>query len=166
MNKSTDTNNLSNRSSLSGKLIKHLNTQVFCRLKPSSIHGIGVFAIKDIPLGTNPFKFTDNICSHYNGIQLSRSDVINLENDEVRKIIYDFISPNQDESYYIPALGPNSFDITFYLNHDSNPNIDIVSDGCEYMGFRANRLIRKDEELTINYDHYKHEFTGIIDKKN
>ena len=30
-------------------LIENLLSQTFCRFAPSKIHGIGVFAIKDIP---------------------------------------------------------------------------------------------------------------------
>jgi len=29
--------------------------KVYCRLAPSSVHGVGIFAIKDIPKGINPF---------------------------------------------------------------------------------------------------------------
>ena len=29
--------------------------RVYCKLAPSPIHGVGIFAIKDIPKGTNPF---------------------------------------------------------------------------------------------------------------
>jgi SET domain-containing protein len=149
---------------LANNMIKHLNEEVYCRLKPSPIHGIGVFAIKDIPIGTNPFRFCGGVCGVYNCIKLSHDAIVNLSDGSVRKIIYDFISPDEDKCYYVPALGPNSFDITFYLNHDSNPNIDIVSDGCEFMGFRTNRLVKNDEELTINYDHYKVEFMNIVTK--
>ena len=35
--------------------VRKLNTQVWCRLAPSNIHGIGIFAIKNIPKGTDPF---------------------------------------------------------------------------------------------------------------
>ncbi len=34
----------------------HPDTSSFTRLMPSPIHGIGVFAIRDIPKGTNIFK--------------------------------------------------------------------------------------------------------------
>ena len=38
------------------KLLKHLQNDIYCRLDVSKIAGIGVFAIKTIPKGVNPFK--------------------------------------------------------------------------------------------------------------
>ena len=38
----------------------------YCRLKPSNIEGVGVFAIRDIPQGVNPLpesnEWLSNIC--------------------------------------------------------------------------------------------------------
>lgn len=39
-------------------LLKNLQNDIYCRIKPSKKHGVGVFAIKDIPKNTNPFKTT------------------------------------------------------------------------------------------------------------
>jgi len=36
------------------RILKHLQTEVYCRLGISPVHGIGVFAIKDIPKGAKP----------------------------------------------------------------------------------------------------------------
>jgi len=38
------------------KIIDHLDNEVYCRLGVSPIHGIGVFALRDIPKGVNPLK--------------------------------------------------------------------------------------------------------------
>src|ERR1700722_14347341 len=47
-------------SAIGKKLIKDLEENVYCRLQPSKVHGIGIFAIRDIPKGKNLFKaFTD-----------------------------------------------------------------------------------------------------------
>jgi hypothetical protein len=37
-------------------LLRRVLADCYCRLQPSRIHGIGVFAIRDIPNGRNPFK--------------------------------------------------------------------------------------------------------------
>ena len=37
------------------ELLARVLADCYCRLQPSSIHGIGVFAIRDIPRRTNPF---------------------------------------------------------------------------------------------------------------
>lgn len=54
------------------QLLKHLETEVYCRLKISE-YGIGVFAVRDIPKGQTPFPgmiypntigFTKNELTH------------------------------------------------------------------------------------------------------
>lgn len=41
------------------------------------------------------------------------------------------------------------------MNHSDKPNIDIiVKNNSEYLEFISNRLIKKGEELTINYNVY------------
>jgi len=43
-------------SSLKDKLYQHLTNDVYCKLGVSTIHGIGVFALRDIPAGVAPLK--------------------------------------------------------------------------------------------------------------
>src|SRR5215469_16848624 len=38
------------------QLIRRILADCYCRLQPSPIHGIGVFAVRDIPRGRNPFR--------------------------------------------------------------------------------------------------------------
>ena len=41
------------------------------------------------------------------------------------------------------------------MNHSDNPNIDIVEvKGSAYLSFVSNKVIKKGEELTINYNAY------------
>ena len=60
-------------------------------------------------------------------------------------------------------LGFNSLNLTFYLNHSDNPNLNIVSDNCEYMGFITKRPILAGEELFINYEQYHSEFFSLME---
>jgi hypothetical protein len=43
------------------KLIENLNN-TYVRIMPSKIHGVGVFAIRDIPKGICPFGWTNSEC--------------------------------------------------------------------------------------------------------
>ncbi len=43
-------------SSLKEKLYEHLLSEVYCKLGVSPLHGIGVFALRDIPKGTKPLN--------------------------------------------------------------------------------------------------------------
>lgn len=107
---------------------------------------------------------TDNVCLNYNGVKLKKSEIDMIQDRGVRKIIFDFILPDNNDDYYVPYYGPNSMNITFYLNHSKDSNLDVISDNCEYMGFKTNRAIKKGEELFINYDHYGDNFSKIVDQ--
>lgn len=138
------------------KLIKHLENDIYCRIGVSKISGVGVIAIKDIPKNTNPFETLSK--NKDDGIiTLSNKDFKNL-NKNVLKIINDFFGSdtNKKKHYDVLASGPNNINVSFYMNHSNKPNIDIVDDGIsDYYGFRANRLIKENEELTIDYSKYE-----------
>lgn len=131
------------------QLINNLMNDIYCRIGVSAVSGIGVIAIKAIPEGTDPFKTTRRL--KYNPIILTENDVKNL-NPNVRKMLKDFCK--NGDTYDCPFNGLNSMDISFYMNHSNNPNIGIVDDGSEFLGFRALRKIDVGEELLIDYRKY------------
>ena len=134
------------------KLLNHLKNDIYCRIGVSKTHGVGVIAIKDIKKGTNPFK----------NLSKEKEQVIELNDDdlksvdiEVKKIVKDFFGANK-ESYDVLYSGPNYINISYYLNHSDEPNLDVVeSSNSEYLDFRTNRNIKKGEELFINYNDYE-----------
>lgn len=132
------------------QLIKHLQENIYCRIRPSKIHGVGVFAIKNIPKGTNIFKGS---CNH-KLISLTEKDIKTL-NPEVKKIIKDFfISRNGKVS--VPTCALNGIDISYYLNYSKTPNIKASTNGELLV---SKRNIKKNEELTIDYEKdYKEKF--------
>src|SRR5690349_11488948 len=58
-------------------MYEYLNNTVWAKLGPSPIHGVGVFAIRDIPLGT---KITDH------GLSAPNFEIITLTEDEFEKV--------------------------------------------------------------------------------
>ena len=135
-------------------LIKNLENDIYCKIMTSKIHGVGVFAIKDIPKNRNPFKISGNICSNVKSVKINKNDLKNVPN-QIISLLDDFIGLD-DESYYIPKYGLNSLDISFYMNHSKKNNIDILEiDECEFTIFKTNKFIKKGEELLINYDKFK-----------
>jgi len=125
------------------QLIKQLRENVFCRIRPSQINGVGVFAIKDIPKGTNIFKGS---CNH-NLISLGKKDIKTL-NPEVKKIIKDFFI-GRNGKVLVPTCAMNGIDISYYLNHSKTPNIKAGTNGEVFV---SRRNIKKNEELTIDYE--------------
>lgn len=135
-------------------LIKNLEKDIYCRIQPSTKHGVGVFAIKDIPKWTNPYKTTYGPCSVSRYININSEDLKNVPKGVI-KILDDFIGLDEVNKYSIPIKGLNTLDISFYMNHDKNNNINIINDPkCEFTIFKTNKLIKKGEELLINYDEF------------
>lgn len=134
-------------------LIKNLKEDVYCRIKPSKKHGVGVFAIKDIPKNVNPFLHTNNKCIKSKIINISQDEIKSIPN-EVKKMIDDFYH-KEDDIYGIPYKGLNANDISFYMNTSSKPNVGFESDDkCSMIIFKSLRKIQKGEELFINYDDF------------
>lgn len=139
---------------MSKKLIDNLNN-TYVRIMPSKIHGVGVVAIKDIPIGVNPFQYASNKCGNNKSKKIHK-DKLEHTDKNVIKMLDDFLGLDQEGYYDIPSEGLNSLDISFYMNFSKNPNIDIVSDkNCNFVTFRTNKVIKKGNELLINYNHYK-----------
>lgn len=132
-------------------LLHNLKYETFCRIGLSKIHGVGVVAIKDIPKGANPFKVAGDVSKIYKPVKITKAEYSKLD-PGVRKIVGDFIYQEKDGSFLVPKFGMNSIDISFYMNHSKNNNIDLIeNDYDDFLIHVANRTIKKGEELTINY---------------
>lgn len=133
------------------KLVKDLEFNVYCRLKPSKIQGIGVFAIKEIPKGTEIFKTSRKI--KFIGV----TPEIILKNRKisqaVKKVVKDFFVI-LDKKLYLPNCSLNEIDISFYVNHSEKPNA-IAKNG---ENFFTTRRIKKGEEIKVNYKEYCDEY--------
>ena len=125
------------------KLLRHLTTQVYCRLAVSPLHGIGVFALRAIPKGIDPLpSWLDNT-----GVRFTHEELEDLPRG-VKKQIKIFCYYDR-EGFVIPSIGMNSFDMSIYLNHSKSPNVKMKKSGK----FSTLRAIRMGEELTMDYDH-------------
>jgi SET domain-containing protein len=124
------------------KILQHLNTEVFCRLGVSPIHGIGVFALRDIPKGINPLKSYVRIKE----IDIPKSDLQKLPRG-VREQMDTFCYYDK-KSFTIPSIGLNSFDMAIYLNHSKQPNLRFKKNGT----LESIKAVAKGEEMFIDYD--------------
>ena len=121
----------------------------YCRLKPSKIGGVGVFAIRDIPENTNPFYGTKEAKWY----KFNISELKDLDK-EILELINDFFVIEEDETVLIPEFGLNGMDISFFLNHSKNPNIK-TNEGFNFITLRK---INKDEELLVSYGTYDYKW--------
>ena len=123
-------------------LLQELQAETYVALQPSAVHGIGVFAIRDIPKGCRHIFSEEND----NWIKLSFAEVEALpphaKNFIETYYLYD------TEHYFIPDHGCKIMDMANYLNHSHEPNIVSVMEG---RWFEAIRDIKEGEELLVNY---------------
>jgi len=124
------------------KLLSELRNETYVMPKASPIHGIGVFAIRDIPKGTR------KIFSKEKGewIKVPITEVEKLPG-HTRSLIETYCLFDE-ENYWVPEFGFKMIDPVIYLNHSSNPNIISINDGEE---FEALVDIPEGTELLVNY---------------
>ena len=119
---------------------------VYTRLRPSPIHGVGVFAIKRIKKGTLLFSGDNEEMVWVEQDKLPRAP------KEIRRLYDDF--PVKKEGLYGCPISFNRLTMAWYLNEPrkgDRPNVE--GDPATYE-FRTLRGIAAGEELTVNYDRY------------
>ena len=129
-------------SSQKEKLYDHLLNDVYCKLGVSGIHGIGVFALRDIPAGTAPLK---SMVTNKE-IKFSRVEMKKVPSS-VRKHLAMFCLIEKGR-VFAPEVGMNAVNLSVYLNHSKQPNLKFDDKDL----LRATRDIVKGEELMIDYD--------------
>lgn len=122
--------------------IIYLNTTVYAKLGPSPIHGVGVFAIRDIPKGT---RITDHSIQNISGTKrLLRIPVVDFDKilPEIRALVLDrmlFLDGLRIFTFYSPNLDAA---LQSFMNHSTIPNSN---------GVVALRDILKGEEITEDF---------------
>ena len=124
------------------RLLDHLRNNTWVSLKPSTVHGIGVFALCDIPQGQRQIFSQDQS----NWIPVSKTEVATLP-QHVQERIENHCLFDADH-YYIPEYGFNVIDPVIYLNHSELPNVISIDEGND---FEALRDIKAGEELFVDY---------------
>ena len=124
------------------ELLNELHHQTYVALKPSGTHGIGVFAICDIPKGTRNIFSKDT--GHYIQLTMAEVDALPAHSKDFIETYYLYDA----DHYFLPAHGCKIMDMANYLNHSATPNIISVEEG---LWFEATRAIKEGEELFVNY---------------
>ncbi len=124
------------------QLLHELKQDTWVMMKPSHIHGNGVFALRTIPKGQRGF-FSKNIGEW---IKVERSEIDALP--AYSKNLVETYCLYDDAFYYIPDYGFKVMDIVNFLNHSATPNIISINDGED---FETLREIIAGEELFIDY---------------
>lgn len=130
------------------ELIQDLKNNVYCRLQPSPINGIGIFAIRDIPKGVNPFRG----CRMPTWKKFRREEI--FSNEKILDEVKDFVKavyPLKKNAVYLPNHSLNTVDISYFLNHSDAPNAAFIKEQGDFIALRT---IKKGEELFSDYRTY------------
>jgi hypothetical protein len=129
------------------ELLRRILTDCFCRLQPSSIHGVGVFAVRNIPKGRDPFRTLAKYAT--TGLVRVTEDELAVLPPKLATLVRALFVPTADK-LYVPTSGLNVIYLSAYINHSSRPNL-WTKDGARFVTSRA---IRPGEELTVDYRTY------------
>lgn len=130
---------------MSKKSTFSLLKNTYTRLRPSPIGGVGVFAVRDIPAGINPFPGSES--TEWHRFTINELKDLDLA---VMKMVEDFFVLNDDE-VYIPDSALNGINISFFVNNSDSPNLKTTDDGYT---FKTARHIKAGEELVVAYETY------------
>ena len=122
----------------------YLLSNTFAKLAPSNIHGIGLFAIRDIPFGQ---KLFEQILDDNDYIFLKKGDleVFDIEIQNLIKSLYIL----EEKGVWIQKTGLNHLDYSYYINHSNEPKLIYIQNKNYYL---PKRDIKKGEELTYDYN--------------
>lgn len=124
-------------------LLKELQSATFLALQPSSVHGIGVFALCNIPQGTRNL-FAEEREQDWQRISFEEVEQL----PEHSRHLIETYCLYDDSHYFVPSDGFKKMDLCLFLNHSVTPNLKSV-EGGRY--FETIRPIAKGEELFIDY---------------
>lgn len=123
-------------------LINELMNHTWVMLKPSTIDGIGVFAITDIKKGQRNIFSNDK--SEW--IKVSKTELATLPQHS--RFVVENYCLYDEENYFVPEYGFKLVDLVVFLNHSEIPNIASINDGEDFIALRD---INSGEELVIDY---------------
>ncbi|MFA6064327.1 MAG: SET domain-containing protein [archaeon] len=118
----------------------------YCRIMPSKLHGVGVFAIRDIPKDINPF----GIETKQKWVRVHLKDLGEIH-PNLNEMIEAFYVIKKDGSVWINSGGLGSIGISFYMNTSKNPNMKTIDEGFTFI---TSKEIKCGEELLADYGEF------------
>ena len=136
----------------------YISSEVFTRLKPSKISGIGVFAVRDIPSSSKIFEPWLGETGNY---PITEDQLSSLPYDlyhHIKSIFYfhpDF--PKNTDTFVRLTNGCHWIYTTPYYFVNSSSNFNFNKDS-----FETTRDIKAGQEITSNYQRYARNEKSIL----
>jgi len=133
--------------------LRRLDAETRVRLAPSPIAGVGVFALRPLEAGDDPFPGAAADVE----TRFVADDELARLSDATRTMVEDFCLPRVEggvSGRWVYTRGFNRLDPSYYINHADAPraNVAMCDDGASTLCvFRALRPIAAGEELLFNY---------------
>jgi len=137
-------------------IVDYLNNHFYCKLGISKVHGIGVFALRDIPAGIDPFVLPkkDRLVTVY------KASLKNLDENIKEWLAEKFINDDKVQTILLTDTLQKQF--KYYFNHNEKPNLEWNTPKhrhpcmppcpkCGGQNFITLQDIKKDEEIFVNY---------------
>lgn len=135
----------------------HLNHDVYVRPGNSGLHGVGSFAIKDIPPNTNFSKSIPG-AREKDSVILKREEIEDfVQEDEVKRFIYDMFPPSHkhdtdrsEDIFTLPAQGMNDLPSSYFMNASHrgyNVHSSEDRDSKGYAVPKTRQEVRKGQEV-------------------
>lgn len=148
-----------NEEALKVELLDHLANKSYVKLAPSTVAGVGVFAVVDIPAAANPFCMPN---AHLRGpersVELEFVELLRSCPSAVVDHVLNFHDASDDgegleSRYEVNATGMGSMDASWYLNHSERANVIALpaEDDCGFTTYRTSRDVGAGEELLVDY---------------
>jgi SET domain-containing protein len=110
--------------------LKHIESHVYCKLGCSTVDGVGVFALRDIPSNTDPFVV---LSRHHERFDLTEAELRDAGvASPVIAHLKSFLSTNERAQF--PVTDLNALDVSFYINHAKKPKANMTFRSCADIG--------------------------------
>jgi SET domain-containing protein len=124
------------------------------QVRRSKKHGVGLFAIQNIPKTWELFGIKEEYVS------MSNKEFSQLHKG-VQKLI-SFYCIHRDGFWEVPKRGFSPLDEVYFVNHSNRPNITTKNDGESFV---TTRRIMAGEEITLDYRIYNEDRPYLPGKK-
>eukprot|EP01064_Diplonema_japonicum_P039199 TRINITY_DN9778_c1_g2_i1.p1 TRINITY_DN9778_c1_g2~~TRINITY_DN9778_c1_g2_i1.p1 ORF type:complete len:183 (+),score=36.97 TRINITY_DN9778_c1_g2_i1:54-602(+) len=143
-------------------MIKHIARDVWCRIGPSKLHGVGVIALRDIPknkvVDRVPVEMMPPFMRKEVDTESVHIDELQDVNEDVKNYLREMYVCTEGR-FDISTFGVNTFvGLAHFVNHSSEPNVTFITStepdlGCN-MKIQTIKAVNKGEELLCNYREY------------